>query len=260
METYSMINFFGKKKENSDSVSEAMLDPNNIPRHVAIIMDGNGRWAKRKGLPRSYGHRAGADTLKRIVIAADDLGIKVLTVYAFSTENWKRPDEEVTYIMKLMKSYLSKNLLQLKEHNVRLHIIGDMKRLHPDLQEAFAQAEAEMADNTGLILNVAVNYGGRLEITQAARKLAEAVQAGDIQPEAITEATLSRYLYTEPENDVDLLIRPGADKRVSNFLLWQMAYAEFWFTQLCWPDFTKDTLVEAILSFQGRERRFGGLK
>lgn len=260
METYSMINFFGKKKETSGSVSEGMLDPHNIPRHVAIIMDGNGRWAKRKGLPRSYGHRAGADTLKRIVIAADDLGIKVLTVYAFSTENWKRPDEEVSYIMKLMKSYLSKNLLALKEHNVRLHVIGDMKRLHPDLQEAFAQAEADMAANTGLILNVAVNYGGRLEITQAARRLAEAIQAGTIQPEEITEATLAQYLYTDPENDVDLLIRPGADKRVSNFLLWQMAYAEFWFTQLCWPDFTKDTLVEAILSFQGRERRFGGLK
>ena len=166
-----MINFFGKKKETSGSVSEGMLDPHNIPRHVAIIMDGNGRWAKRKGLPRSYGHRAGADTLKRIVIAADDLGIKVLTVYAFSTENWKRPDEEVSYIMKLMKSYLSKNLLELKEHNVRLHVIGDMKRLHPDLQEAFAQAEADMAANTGLILNVAVNYGGRLEITQAARDI-----------------------------------------------------------------------------------------
>ena len=136
METYSMINFFGKKKETAGSVSEAMLDPNNIPRHVAIIMDGNGRWAKRKGLPRSYGHRAGADTLKRIVVAADDLGIKVLTVYAFSTENWKRPDEEVSYIMKLMKSYLSKNLLELKEHNVQLHVIGDMKRLHPDLPPA----------------------------------------------------------------------------------------------------------------------------
>ena len=260
METYSMINFFGKKKETAGSVSEAMLDPNNIPRHVAIIMDGNGRWAKRKGLPRSYGHRAGADTLKRIVVAADDLGIKVLTVYAFSTENWKRPDEEVSYIMKLMKSYLSKNLLELKEHNVQLHVIGDMKRLHPDLQDTFSQAEAEMAANTGLILNVAVNYGGRLEITQAARKAAEAVRDGQIRPEDISEATLAQYLYTEPENDVDLLIRPGADKRVSNFLLWQMAYAEFWYTQLCWPDFSKDTLVEAILSFQGRERRFGGLK
>ena len=182
-----MINFFGKKKETAGSVSEAMLNPNNIPRHVAIIMDGNGRWAKRKGLPRSYGHRAGADTLKRIVVAADDLGIKVLTVYAFSTENWKRPDEEVSYIMKLMKSYLSKNLLELKEHNVQLHVIGDMKRLHPDLQDTFSQAEAEMAANTGLILNVAVNYGGRLEITQAARKVAEAVRDGQIRPKTLAK-------------------------------------------------------------------------
>ena len=142
----------------------------------------------------------------------------------------------------------------------QIHVIGDMKRLHPDLQDTFSQAEAEMAANTGLILNVAVNYGGRLEITQAARKVAEAVRDGQIRPEDISEATLAQYLYTEPENDVDLLIRPGADKRVSNFLLWQMAYAEFWYTQLCWPDFSKDTLVEAILSFQGRERRFGGLK
>ena len=185
METYSMINFFGQKERTSGSVSEGMLDPHNIPRHVAIIMDGNGRWAKRKGLPRSYGHRAGADTLKRIVIAADDLGIKVLTVYAFSTENWKRPDEEVSYIMKLMKSYLNKNLLELKEHNVRLHVIGDMKRLHPDLQEAFAQAEADMAANTGLILNVAVNYGGRLEITQAARSWPKPSRPGRFSPKRL---------------------------------------------------------------------------
>lgn len=254
-----MINFFGKKKETAGSVSEAMLNPNNIPRHVAIIMDGNGRWAKRKGLPRSYGHRAGADTLKRIVVAADDLGIKVLTVYAFSTENWKRPDEEVSYIMKLMKSYLSKNLLELKEHNVQLHVIGDMKRLHPDLQDTFSQAEAEMAANTGLILNVAVNYGAAWKSPRLPAKWQKPSGTPDL-PEDISEATLAQYLYTEPENDVDLLIRPGADKRVSNFLLWQMAYAEFWYTQLCWPDFSKDTLVEAILSFQGRERRFGGLK
>ena len=142
-----MINFFGNKTEPAPTVGENGLDMNNIPRHVAIIMDGNGRWAKRKGMPRSYGHRAGADTLKRIVIVADELGIKVLTVYAFSTENWKRPEEEVSYIMKLMKNYLSHNLLQLKEHNVQLHIIGDKSRLHPELQEAFAQAEADMAAN-----------------------------------------------------------------------------------------------------------------
>ena len=255
-----MINFFGNKTEPAETAGNHGLDMNNIPRHVAIIMDGNGRWAKRKGMPRSYGHRAGADTLKRIVIAADELGIKVLTVYAFSTENWKRPEEEVSYIMKLMKNYLSHNLLQLKEHNVQLHIIGDKSRLHPELQEAFAQAEADMAVNTGLILNVAVNYGGRLEMVQAVRRLADDVKAGRCDVGDIDEDRLSSYLYTAPDNDVDLLIRPGDDKRVSNFLLWQMAYAEFWFTPLCWPDFTKETLVEAISSFPGRERRFGGLK
>lgn len=222
-----MINLFGNKKEPAPTAGEQILDKNNIPRHVAIIMDGNGRWAKRKGMPRSYGHRAGADTLKRIVIAADELGIKVLTVYAFSTENWKRPEEEVSYIMKLMKNYLSHNLLQLKEHNVQLHIIGDRTRLHPELQEAFAQAEADMASNTGLVLNVAVNYGGRLEMVQAVRRLADDVKAGRCDVGDIDEDRLSSYLYTAPDNDVDLLIRPGDDKRVSNFLLWQMLMPSF---------------------------------
>ncbi len=255
-----MIHFLRKKRNISADVSADMLDPQNIPHHVAIIMDGNGRWAKRRNMPRSYGHRAGADTLKRIVVAASDLGIKVLTVYAFSTENWKRPDTEVSYIMKLMNDYLRKNLLELNEHNVKLHFIGDMSRLNPTLQEAFQQAEEEMKENTGLVLNVAVNYGGRLELTQAMQQVAKDVQEGRLQPQDITDMTISHYLYTEPENDVDLMIRPGADKRVSNFLLWQLAYAEFWYTDLCWPDFTKETLIEAILAFQGRERRFGGLK
>lgn len=255
-----MIHFLRKKRNTSAALSADMLDPQNIPHHVAIIMDGNGRWAKRRNMPRSYGHRAGADTLKRIVVAASDLGIKILTVYAFSTENWKRPTTEVSYIMKLMNDYLRKNLLELNEHNVRLHFIGDMGRLNPALQEAFQQAEESMKDNTGLQLNVAVNYGGRLELTQAMQQIAKDVQEGRLQPEDITESTIHDYLYTAPENDVDLMIRPGADKRVSNFLLWQMAYAEFWYTDLCWPDFTKETLIEAILAFQGRERRFGGLK
>lgn len=255
-----MINFLGKKKKEERPVSADLIDTHNIPRHVAIIMDGNGRWAKRRKMPRSYGHRAGADTLKKIVAAAGELGIQVLTVYAFSTENWKRPDEEVSYIMKLMNEYLSKNLLELHEHNVRLHFIGDLHRLSPSLRQAFADAEQRMAENTGLLLNVAVNYGGRLELTQAMQRLAIDVRDGRLSPQDITEDTVAAYLYTAPENDVDLLIRPGADKRVSNFLLWQIAYAEFWYTDLCWPDFTKETLIEAILAFQGRERRFGGLK
>lgn len=256
-----MINFLHRKQASDEGTSlEQQLDMERIPRHVAIIMDGNGRWAKRKNRPRSFGHKAGADTLKRIVTAASDIGVKVLTVYAFSTENWKRPESEVSFIMNLMKDYLGKNLLELDEHNVKLHIIGDQSRLPKTLQEAFAEAEGKMAQNTGLILNVAVNYGGRLELTQAMQKVAQDVAAGTIDPADITDDTIGQYLYTAPFNDVDLLIRPGADKRVSNFLLWQMAYAEFWFTDLCWPDFTKETLFEAILSFQGRERRFGGLK
>lgn len=256
-----MINFLHRNKGGGEAPTLASkLDMDRIPRHVAIIMDGNGRWAKRKNRPRSFGHKAGADTLKRIVTAASDIGVKVLTVYAFSTENWKRPESEVSFIMNLMKDYLGKNLLELHEHNVKLHIIGDQSRLSPTLREAFADAEAKMAQNTGLILNVAVNYGGRLELTQAMQRVAQDVAAGTLQPQEITDETIGQYLYTAPFNDVDLLIRPGADKRVSNFLLWQMAYAEFWFTDLCWPDFTNETLYEAILSFQGRERRFGGLK
>ena len=188
-----MINFLGKKKKEEQHTGIELLDTNNIPRHVAIIMDGNGRWAKRRSMPRSYGHRAGADTLKKIVAAAGELGIKVLTVYAFSTENWKRPDEEVSYIMKLMKEYLSKNLLELNEHNVRLHFIGDLSRLSPSLRQAFDEAEQNMAGNTGLILNVAVNYGGRLELTQAMQKLASDVKAGRLEPEDITEESLASY-------------------------------------------------------------------
>lgn len=261
--------FFGKsnslsEKEREDARNgeslERLVDTTNIPHHVAIIMDGNGRWAKRQGKPRTFGHRAGADTLKRIVVAAGELGIKTLTVYAFSTENWKRPAQEVGYIMKLMSEYLGKNLLELDSHNVRLHFLGDLTGLDASLRKAFEEAEEKMKDNTGLRLNIAVNYGGRLEITQACKAIAQDVAKGRLSLQDITEEEVEKHLYTEPENEVDLLIRPGSDKRVSNFLLWQIAYAEFWYTDLCWPEFTKETLIEAILSFQGRERRFGGLK
>mgnify|MGYP000844380231 FL=1 len=252
--------FFSGSGEPRADRHDDKPDVNTIPRHVAVIMDGNGRWAKRRGLPRSAGHKAGADTLKKIVAAAGELGVKVLTVYAFSTENWKRPAEEVTYIMDLMYTYLQKNLLELGKNNVRLRFIGDRSRLSGPLQETFAEAEANLAANTGLSLNVAVNYGGRAEITRAARQIALAVETGGMGADDVAEELVASYLYTAPENDVDLLIRSGADTRISNYLLWQNAYAEFWFTPLCWPDFTKETLIEAIKSFQGRERRFGGLK
>jgi undecaprenyl diphosphate synthase len=255
-----MKNLFFKKKSNNKHISEDMLDKNNIPHHIAIIMDGNGRWAKRRGMPRSYGHHAGADTLKQIVRDTSDLGVKVLTVYAFSTENWKRPEDEVSYLMNLIEEYLRKNLRALEENNVSLHFIGDIGRLNSKLQQIIREAEKNTVHNTGLVLNLAINYGGRLEITEAVQHIASNVLQHTITIDEINESLVEKYLYTTPHNDVDLLIRPGADKRISNFLLWQMAYAEFWFTELCWPDFTKETLIAAILSFQSRDRRFGGLK
>ena len=183
----------------------------------------------------------------------------MLTVYAFSTENWKRPEEEVSYIMNLMLTYLKKNLADLDAKNVQLRFIGDRTRLSKDLQELFNTAETSMHKNSGLIVNVAVNYGGRGEIATAVKSIVKDVENKKIDASQISEELISTYLYTAPENEVDLLIRPGADLRISNYLLWQIAYAEFWYTDLCWPDFTKETLIEAIKSYQGRDRRFGGL-
>lgn len=253
-------NLFSKEKSNIEVQHDGLtLDMTRVPHHVAIIMDGNGRWAKRRGMPRSAGHKAGADTLKQIIMASDELGIKVLTVYAFSTENWKRPEEEVSYIMNLMLTYLKKNLADLDAKNVQLRFIGDRTRLSKDLQELFNTAETSMYKNSGLIVNVAVNYGGRGEIATAVKSIVKDVENKKIEASQISEELISTYLYTAPENEVDLLIRPGADLRISNYLLWQIAYAEFWYTDLCWPDFTKETLIEAIKSYQGRDRRFGGL-
>lgn len=253
-------NLFSKEKSNIEVQHDGLtLDMIRVPHHVAIIMDGNGRWAKRRGMPRSAGHKAGADTLKQIIVAADELGVKVLTVYAFSTENWKRPEEEVSYIMNLMLTYLKKNLADLDAKNVQLRFIGDRTRLSKDLQELFNTAETSMHKNSGLIVNVAVNYGGRGEIATAVKSIVKDVENKKIDASQISEELISTYLYTAPENEVDLLIRPGADLRISNYLLWQIAYAEFWYTDLCWPDFTKETLIEAIKSYQGRDRRFGGL-
>ncbi|WP_288831763.1 isoprenyl transferase [uncultured Megasphaera sp.] len=246
----------GNKKKDVASI----IDTTNIPTHVAIIMDGNGRWAQRRNLPRSMGHRAGADTLKKIVIGAHELGIKVLTVYAFSTENWKRPEAEVSYIMKLMGEYLQNHLLALGEHHVRLRFIGDLSRIPDSLQVQLKEAEKNTATNDGLVLNIAINYGGRAELVQAIRNIIVDVQEKAVSPEDIKEKMVSHALYTDPYNEVDLVIRPGNDKRLSNFLLWQVAYAEFWYTPVCWPDFTIDTLREAIIAYQQRERRFGGLK
>lgn len=245
---------------NKSSEDNCIIDETNIPQHVAIIMDGNGRWAKRYGLPRAMGHRKGAEVLRSIVIAAKDLGIKALTVYGFSTENWKRPAKEVQLLMALIKEYLAGNIIALHENNIRIRFIGDRLGLSEDIQEMIEAAEAQTRNNTALTLHLAVNYGGRLELTQALQKVAEEVKAGTMNPEDITEEIISSHLYAPDFPEVDLLIRPSNDARISNFLLWQLAYAEFWFTEKHWPEFTKETLEEAILAYQGRERRFGGLK
>lgn len=249
-----------RKNGDAKKASEITLDPQNIPHHVAIIMDGNGRWAKRRGLPRTMGHRAGADVLKKIVIAADEIGIKALTVYGFSTENWKRPEQEVSLLMSLIREYLLGNVCDMHEKNVRIRFIGYIGGLSEELQTIIADAENLTKNNTGLTLQLAINYGGRDEIVRAVRATAKEVVAGKLAVEDITEESFGNSLYTQEFSNVDLLIRPSNDYRISNFLLWQLAYAEFWFTETHWPDFTAQTLLDAVYAYQQRERRFGGLK
>lgn len=249
-----------KKLFNRKPSDTLDIDSNAIPKHVAIIMDGNGRWAKRRGMPRSMGHRAGADVLKQIVIAADEIGIRALTVYGFSTENWKRPEQEVSLLMALIKEYLNNNVKYMHEHNVRIRFIGYIGALSEELQKIIRDAELLTQNNTGLTLQLALNYGGRDEIVRTIRNITNSVVDGSITTDDITEDYVSSQLFTKEFSDVDLLIRPSSDFRISNFLLWQLAYAEFWFTDLYWPDFTKETLLEAVAAYQKRERRFGGLR
>ena len=249
-----------KKLFNRKQSDTPAIDSNAIPKHVAIIMDGNGRWAKRRGMPRSMGHRAGADVLKQIVIAADDIGIRALTVYGFSTENWKRPEQEVSLLMALIKEYLNNNVKYMHEHNVRIRFIGYIGALSAELQQIIRDAELLTQNNTGLTLQLAINYGGRDEIVRTICDIASSVKAGTITTDDITEDYVSSQLFTKEFSDVDLLIRPSSDFRISNFLLWQLAYAEFWLTDIHWPDFTKETLLEAVAAYQKRERRFGGLR
>ena len=230
-----------KKLFNRKPSDTPVIDSNVIPKHVAIIMDGNGRWAKRRGMPRSMGHRAGADVLKQIVIAADEIGIRALTVYGFSTENWKRPEQEVSLLMALIKEYLNNNVKYMHEHNVRIRFIGYIGALSDELQKIIRDAELLTQNNTGLTLQLAINYGGRDEIVRTIRDITNSVVDGTITTDEITEDYVSSQLFTKEFSDVDLLIRPSNDFRISNFLLWQLAYAECWFTDLNWPDFTKVT-------------------
>ena len=237
----------------------AAIDPKRLPVHIAIIMDGNGRWAKKRGLPRSAGHSAGASTFKSIARYCNQIGIRYLTVYAFSTENWKRSQDEVEGIMNLLREYLIDSA-NFKGENIRLKFIGDLNRLAPDILELIDKAEKDSEDATGLQVNIALNYGGRDEIVHAVRDIAKNVLQGSLNAEDITEQTVSDNLYTADMPDPDLVIRPSGEYRLSNYLIWQTAYSEFWFTDVLWPDFSKKELDEAIFSFSKRDRRFGNAK
>jgi undecaprenyl diphosphate synthase len=227
------------------------------PAHVAIIMDGNGRWAKSRGLPRAAGHRRGGDAVRRAVEAAGELGIPYLTLFGFSSENWKRPADEVDDLMTLLRHYLRGEVAELHRNNVRVRVIGDRERLAPDIVTLIDNTETLTAGNTGLRLAVALSYGGRAEIAGAARHIAEAAVAGRLDPGGIDEAGFARYLLTADMPDPDLVIRTSGEQRLSNFLLWQTAYSEFVFIDTLWPDFTKADLERALSEFHGRERRYG---
>ena len=230
--------------------------PDKLPVHIGIIMDGNGRWAKKRGLSRSVGHSAGANTFKSITRYCNKIGIKYLTVYAFSTENWTRPKDEVDAIMKLLKDYLIDSV-NFKDENVKVKFIGDMSRLDSELVELIKKSERDSADATGLCLNVALNYGGRDEIVHAVRSMAS---SGEIDLTNLSEEQLSEHLYTAGMPDVDLIIRPSGEYRLSNFLIWQSAYAEYWFTDKLWPDFSEKDIDNAVIAYASRDRRYGGTK
>ncbi len=229
-----------------------------LPKHIAIIMDGNGRWAKKRGLPRKAGHSAGANSFRKIARYANKIGISYMTAYAFSTENWKRPADEVDAIMNLLRDYL-KDAGNYKDENIKVHFIGDRSMLADDIIALMEDAELNSADATGMVLNIAVNYGGRDELVHAARRLSERVALKTMSTEDITEETISGLLYTGGQPDPDLIIRPSGEYRLSNFLIWQAAYAEFWFSDVLWPDFSEKHLDQAIADYVKRSRRFGGV-
>ena len=233
------------------------IDKNRLPRHVAIIMDGNGRWAKAKGKDRSFGHQEGVVSVRKIMDAVTQLGLKYLTLYTFSTENWNRPEEEVQALMSLLVSAIHRETPDMMKKNVRLTAIGDLSRLREDAYNTLQECIDTTSANTGTTLGLALSYSSRWEITRAARQLAQEVLEQKINPNDITEAMVSDHLTTKNIPDPDLLIRTGGEKRISNFLLWQLSYAEFFFTDVFWPDFREEELYEAILYYQQRERRFG---
>ncbi|MCK0470784.1 isoprenyl transferase [Alkalihalobacillus sp. APA_J-10(15)] len=231
----------------------------NIPKHIAIIMDGNGRWAKNRGLPRIAGHREGMKVINKIVRKANELGVEVLTLYAFSTENWKRPKTEVDFLMKLPERFLATELPQLMKENVKVRLMGSINELPEHTKKAVNKAVDQTSGNTGLILNFALNYGSRFEIALAVKKISEQVEQGIIKSDEVNENLLTEHLMTAELRDPDLLIRTSGEIRLSNFMLWQVAYSEFWFTEVLWPDFSEQHLVEAIFVYQKRARRYGGV-
>ena len=235
-------------------------EPDRLPRHVAIIMDGNGRWAKKRGLPRNAGHSFGAETFRTIATYCKEIGIEYLTIYAFSTENWRRPSDEVSTIMGLLEKYMHEALLKMEQDKVKMKFFGNISALSPKLRDLVKQAEELSKTFDGVQVNICINYGGRDEIIMAAQHYAKKVIDGELKIEDLTENNFSDFLYSEGVPDPDLIIRPSGEMRLSNFLLWQSAYSEFYFTDVLWPDFTKSDLDNAILTYQNRERRYGNVE
>jgi undecaprenyl diphosphate synthase len=247
------------KPDSEEAELLARIDPARLPQHIAIIMDGNGRWAKQRGKPRIFGHRAGAESVRAILDTCARLEIKAVTLYAFSTENWKRPEDEVSGLMQMLKHYLRKELNSVHKNNIRFQAIGKIAGLAEDIQKELAAAEAKTRENTGTILSVALNYGGRAEITEACRKAAKNLLREGKSLDDLTETDIEANLYTRGLPEVDLLVRTSGEFRISNFLLWQLAYSEIYVTPTLFPDFRRKEIFEAVLDFQKRERRFGGV-
>ena len=246
---------------SSDTLAvEVGLDPANLPAHVAVIMDGNGRWAKKKMLNRVKGHEKGADTVRMIVRASRELGISVLTLYAFSTENWQRPETEINALMTLLKRFLKSERQEMLNNNIRLNTIGEIERLPDSVSRQLRETMQASQNNSGMILNLALSYGARPEIVRMAQQLSAAAAAGNLKPESIDEETVSKHLYTRNIPDPDLLIRTSGEMRISNFLLWQIAYSEIYITDTLWPDFNRDEYIAILKDYQGRDRRYGKVK
>jgi undecaprenyl diphosphate synthase len=235
----------------------SFLSPDLMPQHIAVIMDGNGRWAKAQGKPRVFGHRNGVKAVRKTITTAARLGVQAITLFAFSRENWRRPEEEISLLMDLFITVLSTEVKRLHKNNLRLQVIGDISRFNSRLQDKIAAAESLTADNTGMVVNVAANYGGKWDLTEAMRSIALKIEKKEIASSEITEEIISRHLTMSDLPEVDLLIRTSGECRISNFLLWQLAYAELYFTPTYWPDFNEESLIEAVTWFVNRERRFG---